>query len=215
MSKKPGVKYKTLWEDFMMMKATVLEQAFAAGEKQIFFFDSDICFMGPLPKPPASIKLGLSRHMIDPILEARYGHFNAGFIYTTDPNMPHRWRIASTTSRYYDQAALENLEADNTTHELLYFTIQNNYGWWRMSTHRSPNAKENWSKNLLLSTSGITVMDEPLLSVHTHWGGTKSTEVYDFNKFVYKQLCDLKSHPPAAAILKILDQEFPHLGGKN
>jgi len=213
MERTSGLRYKTRWEDFMMEKASVLEQAFTAGEKRVFFFDSDICFMGPLPVLPPTVRLGLCRHMIKLQDEARYGTYNAGFVYTTDPNMPQLWRSASTRSRYYDQAALEEVEQNYSAGEILHLPMQNNYGWWRMfqGSESSQIILSRWSMNPAPMTSGITIMGEPLLSIHTHWGETDINPTSMFNKYVYRWLCQLKSHPPAAALLKILHQEFPHL----
>jgi hypothetical protein len=214
MERTPGQIYKTEWEDFMMEKATVLDLAYAAGEQRVFFFDSDICFMGPLPTVPATAKLGLSRHMIRPADEARFGTYNAGFVYTADSTIPHKWREASKHSRYYDQAALEDLDkhygAADAVH---YFPIQNNYGWWRMfQGTESPQANAaDWSINRIVGTAGLCVSKLPLLSIHTHWGEAHDLATANFNRFVYGTLHKLKSHPPAATLRRFLDAEFPHL----
>ena len=216
MEQTPGRLYKTLWEDFMMEKATVMEQAFNAGESRVFFFDSDICFMGPLPDM-GEAKLGLCRHYIRPQDEARYGIYNAGFVYTADSTMPQAWREASKRSRYYDQAALEEVEQKYKGDAIRYLPVQNNYGWWRLfqGTESPQQLAGYWNLFRAPGTSGIRVLDAPLLSIHTHWDETRDAATRSFNMFVYATLSKLERHPPATALLKLLNREFPHLKNKS
>lgn len=209
-----GMLYKTLWEDFMMEKATVMDLAFEK-ENNVFFFDSDICFLGQLPEIPPSAKIAVSPHMIKPIDEDRYGKFNAGFLWTNDKKVPNVWREASKTSRFYDQAALEDVVKVFQKDEVYNLPIQNNYGWWRMyqSTEPSITLQKNWSmfRNTNIPSVGIRVGDSPLLSIHTHWSETIDLATSHFNLFVFSYLRRLGKHTPAQTLIRFLQKEFPHL----
>ena len=218
MTNQRGLIYKTLWEDFMMEKATIMDIAFEK-ENAVFFFDSDICFLGQLPQIPENVKIGVSQHMIKPIDEDRYGKYNAGFMWTNDKKVPNLWRNASKTSRFYDQAALEDVVKEfqiNTVHN---FTIHNNYGWWRMyqSTESPTNLQKNWSmfRNDPTPNVGIRIGSMPLLSIHTHWAELTDHVTRNYNIFVVGFLNRLGKHPPAQSLLKFLVKEFPHLDIKN
>ena len=207
-----GTAYKTMWEDFMMEKATVMELAFADPlTKGLFFCDSDICFLGPLPQPTCEI--GVCPHMIRPQDEQRFGKYNAGFVYTTDKTFPEKWRIAAKTSRYYDQAALEDIVAAAPLDDVYDFPVQTNYGWWRMfqGTQPAQTLLNQWSIFRRENHSGICVSGEPLLSVHTHFAEVRDAATREFNKIVFLFLCRLGKHAPAAALVKILTREFQHL----
>ena len=207
-----GKAYKTMWEDFMMEKATVMELAFKEPQTSgVFFCDSDICFMGPLPQPICEI--GVCPHMIKPADEQRFGKYNAGFVYTTDSTFPEKWRTAAKTSRYYDQAALEDIVAATPSTSVYEFPVQTNYGWWRMfqGTKAPQELVNQWSIFRRENHSGICVSGEPLLSVHTHFTETRDPATREFNRVVFLYLCRLGKHAPAAALVKILTREFQHL----
>jgi hypothetical protein len=209
-----GIQYKTMWEDFMMEKATIMEIALKT-EQSVFFFDSDICFMGQLPDIPPNTHLALSQHMIKKIDEERYGKFNAGFLWTDDKRVPSEWRKAAKTSRFYDQAALEEIVALFEPESVHFFSIQNNYGWWRMyqSTESSSEIQKKWSifRNEPILTSGIRVNQSPLLSIHTHWSETNDRITVHFNLWVIGFLLRLGKHQTAQTLYNFLTKTFTHL----
>jgi len=214
MTSQRGHLYKTIWEDFMMEKATVMDLAFEQ-EESVFFFDSDICFMGQLPQIPSTVKIALSQHMIKPVDEDRYGKYNAGFLWTNDKSVPNRWRTASKSSRFYDQAALEDVVKAYNKDEIYELPIQNNYGWWRMfqSTETVQTNQKRWSmfRNETIPSVGIRIDGSPLLSIHTHWSETADFVTRCYNIFVFGMLSRLGKHPPAQTLWRFLTKEFPHL----
>lgn len=210
MERTAGKHYKTRWEDFMMEKATVLDWAFTAGAESVFFCDSDICFFGPLPPVLGeTTKLAVSPHMIRPADEAKYGRYNAGFVWTSDPAMPAVWRDEATRSRYYDQAALEGVVAHYVPEEVELFGAQVNYGWWRMYQGSLPAAqlKGAWSLFRGDGTMGIRVGGKPLLSIHTHFKDPSADFItQEFNMFVRDELRKLGKYEPAASFLRFLER---------
>jgi hypothetical protein len=156
---------------------SLLEWAHETCER-VLFCDADICFMGPLPEIPNNFELGLSRHEIRTNDEKRFGVFNAGFVFSGNKTIPSFWRNATNSSRFFEQAALEDLEKHFKTY---YFPIQNNYGWWRLLQGKESieNLKNRWS----LKDNIIYVDNKPLLSIHTHFNTTDSSTNY-FNNFV-------------------------------
>jgi hypothetical protein len=202
-----GKIYRTLWEDFMMEKATVLEWAFTEATS-VYFADSDIFFMGALPEIPAGKSLAVCPHRIRPLDEAMYGRYNAGFLWTSDKEIPMKWRAAAHKSRFFDQAALEDLVTTDTYE----FPTQTNYGWWRMfqAIEPPPVLKKNWTIFRSPDTAGIRISGEPLLSIHTHWV-EKVGATAEFNKWVFSMLEKLGSHQNARALTKFLSKEFQNL----
>jgi hypothetical protein len=211
MERTRGLIYRTKWEDFMMEKATVMTMAFENNIKSVFFSDSDMCFMGPLPEVPENITLALCPHMINQRSQTLFGKYNAGFLWTNNKDLPDQWRKAAHKSRYYDQAALEDL-AETHKHTLYEYPPQVNYGWWRMfQAPESPSSLQNkWSvvTNSSSVNSGINVENKPLLSIHTHLVQLTDINMGAFNKFVIDKLKVLKNHSQAAAFLKFLANDL-------
>ena len=167
-----------LFHDFMDEKCSLMEWALGsltAEEKPrgVLFCDADICWLGGLPLLPWGPTLALSQHMIRKEDEAKYGEYNGGFLWTNDTSIPTAWKAASRVSRFFEQAALEDL-ADALPEDKLYlFPIQFNYGWWRVyQAECTPTQKiSEWS----LATrpdddhSGILVKGQSLRCIHTHF----------------------------------------------
>jgi hypothetical protein len=208
MERRPGL-FGSLWFQFMAEKIRLLEWVFVveatASERGVFFFDSDICFFGPLPVVPLSATVALSPHLIKEADEARYGTFNGGFLWIKDKAALESWRAACGQSRFYEQAALEVFQGLETLHT---FPIQHNFGWWRLWQGRKapPDIIKGWTIRRDSSHSGIHVDGAPLMSIHTHFGLGQPADAGSFNEFVLGNLRTLaKAHAPARALLRILE----------
>jgi hypothetical protein len=191
---------KGLFHAFTAEKLRIIELAFADSNSGVWFFDADICFLGPLPTVPETATVALSPHYIRKSDTDLYGVYNAGFLWLKDLSWLPVWRAALPTSRFFEQAALE--EVAKAAKEGLYeFPMQDNFGWWRLFQSATPPLKqmELFGINRLIG-SGITFEALPLGSIHTHFtervGATEQ-----FNLFIGKQLGKLeKHHPPAYKI---------------
>jgi len=185
----PGKEYKTLFGDFVIEKTHLLDWVLE-NETSVLFCDADICFMASLPDEPEE-ELGVSRHNIRTIDEEKFGIYNAGFLYTSNKEVPSLWREFSKTSKFFEQVAIEDLVKKFKTYE---FSDQNNYGWWRLLQGKESVqiSKSKWSIKRFTNSSGICVEGKPLLSIHTHWK-TNDMATILFNDFVKNYLEKLKS----------------------
>lgn len=195
-----------LFHDFTQEKCTLMQWALSEEKSQqgVLFCDVDLIWFGPLPLLPVGPTLGLSPHMIRTVDEAKYGEYNAGFVWTNDPKMPAAWRAACRSSRFFEQAALEDL-ADALPDEQIYkFPIQCNYGWWRMfQSEQTPQQQQKqWSFEQQSDgqTTGITIQGQPFVCIHTHLHTNDATTQL-FNIFVKKQLEICKNRNPNAFLL--------------
>ena len=201
-----------LFYDFTMEKCKLMEWAltllsYEDQKRGILFCDADILWLGPLPKIPQGKRLGLSQHMIRHTDELRYGLYNAGFMWMNDIALPPLWEEMSKTSRFFEQAALEDLADYIEPASLHTFDPEYNYGWWRMyQSDVSWQQKQlEWAFKRSLSGehSGITVDNKPLMCIHTHIQ-TKDKTTQEFNHFVLSKLVILKSQSKVRALLNKL-----------
>ena len=194
-----GRKYSTMWHDFMMEKATVLEWALEGTEEGVWFLDADICLLAPLSLPLAGLDLLLSPHMIRPVDEGRYGKYNGGFLWIKDRRLLDVWRRATYGSRFYEQAALEDVWAAVAEDRRAECPIQDNFGWWRFlqSTDAPPIIQSRLGFNRTAPGVGLQYNGAVLRSIHTHW-----EEASEFNQWIRGKLEFLaRAHPPAKALL--------------
>ncbi len=216
MERTPGKTFRTLWEDFMAEKIVLLQKIFLKRtDARIYLCDSDIFFLGPLPEVPPNVKTALSPHFIKKIDTDKYGYYNGGFVYTCDSLMPAHWMYACKNSRYYEQAALEDVATYTRTKypgEFYEFPMQVNYGWWRLfqGSLSSDVLLQQWSfdEDSTL-TSGIQVEGRPLLCVHTHFYEKKDQVTIVFNNIVknYLERSKHRKNPYAIALLNILGKQ--------
>lgn len=186
------------------------EQVYREEQQGVLFCDADITWLGPVPKIPATATLSLSPHMIRKNDEVKFGIYNAGFLWMNDLDLPGLWKEACKTSRFFEQAALETLDAHvakRDPEKVHLFGPEHNYGWWRM--HQGPvsleKQKEHWSikRDPQQKHSGLCVHGQPLSCIHTHW---KTTDFVtnEFNTWVKQRLGLLKSQAPVKKLLSSL-----------
>jgi hypothetical protein len=207
----PGTEHPTLFGDFTAEKCGLLE---IVGGNDLMFVDTDICFLGPLPVPPKGKKLGLSPHMIRKRDTDRFGLYNAGFLWTSEPAVfAAKWRKACKTSRFFEQGCLEDLYAEYKVEERFEFGKEHNFGWWRMLQSDAGKDGElaQWNIHRMASPCGILVKGTPLGSIHTHWDEKDDQATLYFNMLIYAYLKKVKSLPAISNLLKFLEMEFPHL----
>jgi hypothetical protein len=186
------------------------EQVHREERQGVLFCDADITWLGPVPMIPKTATLALSPHMIRNHDEAKFGIYNAGFLWMNDLDLPGRWEEACKTSRFFEQAALETLDVyvAKDDPELVYlFGPQHNYGWWRLYQGPLPleKQKEQWTikRDSKQYHSGLCVQGQPLSCVHTHWKTTDFVTA-EFNSWIKQRLSLLKSQGSVKKLLSFL-----------
>ena len=191
-----------LFHDFTQEKCDLMEWALATSPNGVLFCDADILWLQPLPQIPNTATLALSPHMIRKSDEAKYGEFNAGFLWTNNKQMPSDWREACKTSRFFEQAALETLSDNTPEAELYRFPAQVNYGWWRLFQGDTPYSElaRYWSASM---EKGVCYKGLPMVCVHTHWE-TSDIVTKAFNKFLLRFLNEIKKSPKVKKLISYL-----------
>jgi len=196
----PGVKYNSMWTEYMYEKVNVIEWMLESPTKEgAWFFDADISFLAPLPAIPTTASVALSPHYIKEADTKQYGYYNAGFMWFKDARYLRDWRNAGFKSRYYEQAALEDVaNLAKQKNELYEFPIQVNFGWWRMFQMKEdpPTVQTKFSLFRKDKSVGIRYDGQPLQSVHTHWYESQHSYQSIFNGWFKTFLKKFASHPP-------------------
>jgi hypothetical protein len=209
MESRQDARGRSLFAKFTEEKTGLMEWALENHEGTgVLFCDADICHMGPLPEIPDGIELALSPHMIRKSDTDRYGIYNAGFLWFRSKQVAVRWRELCATSRFFEQACLENLALE---YKLYEFPVQVNYGWWRLWQGEQPATllQAEWGiRRIGESSSGIVVQKLPLLSIHTHWSEKSDRATYEFNIWVLGQMKKLVSVKKSASLVRFLQTNF-------
>lgn len=199
----PGKLYLSMWTDFMVEKIKVMEWALEnskdAIKKGVWFLDADISLFARLPVFEAPKTLILSPHYIRLADERKFGHFNGGMIWTTSQKHLDVWRQATLQSRFYEQAALEDVWIACPEEERAELPPQVNLGWWRhgQSTESPPEIEKKLGFQRQSGCMGLKYDGYILQSVHTHWN-----ERSLFNNWIRSALKKIQNtHEPARRFL--------------
>ena len=215
-----GKTFPTMFADFCAEKTRLIGWALAeeqlAGRSGVYFCDADICHLGPLPVVNDTIMLALSPHMIRERDSARYGVYNAGFLFIRDIEITTKWLELCATSRFFEQGCLEDLRSwciAKWPSGFTSFPKQVNYGWWRLwQGELTPDLLQGeWRIGRKEGFCGLTVAGEPLQSIHTHWNDQKDPSVYRFNQWIFSQLKKLVSVKKTKALLSFLEHQHRFL----
>jgi hypothetical protein len=185
---------KGIWAEFQMSKATAIEKALET-ETDTLFVDSDIIFIEPVSDIDKTKQLGVSRGYINKETSDKVGIYNGGFLWTNQKTLPERWRHYTKTSRYFDQASIEDLTKEFTTFE---FSEQNNVQSWRFIVGEEKNISKFFVSDF--KNRRIYYKTKPLRSIHTHFNDRRFEPI---NQFFIQLITNAKMVPVLKAIQEI------------
>lgn len=162
---------KGIWSDFQMSKATIINYALQTSSDTLLL-DSDIIITDTIDDIDISKDIGISPHYMRKDITDKYGYYNGGMLWTKNENVPDKWIEFTKTSRYFDQASIEDL-AKTFTH----FEFGDNYNVqaWRMQL--SNEGEHNFVTNVTFKQDKVYYKSKPLKFIHTHFLDNR------FNKF--------------------------------
>ena len=151
-----------IWSEFQMGKANVIKYSLNL-EVDNLFLDSDIIITGVINDIDNTKDLGVSPQFISKPNLDRTGYFNGGCIWTKNKNVPDDWIKYTATSRYFDQASIEDL-----VKKYSHFEFGENYNFqcWRM--YLSDENRKQIASHIKSSPNTVTYKNKPLKFIHTH-----------------------------------------------
>lgn len=174
------------WTDFQLIKSNVIDHALSQ-YSDVLYLDADIMITNPIVLDiSGDDELVLSPHYIKESDVRLYGYFNGGFIWTSSKQFALKWREFTKTSRYYDQASLEECAR--------YFKtkfLTQNYNIAEWSLWQSEESPGKMIQYLSIDANNIYFKNNPIIFFHHHF---KRDTNHRFNHIVYELLsrCDSK-----------------------
>lgn len=166
-----------IWSDFQMQKSVVIDQALRFSPDTMFL-DSDMLVLDAL-RVNKKYELGVSPHYIKKSETDQHGYYNGGMLWTRNKQVPSDWREFTKTSRFYDQASIEDLAKKYTHFE---FDETYNIGWWRLL--HTPETPQDVANRFWIQ--GPTYKNRTVKSVHTHFDRNDYSK--PFNDFIKQVL---------------------------
>jgi hypothetical protein len=187
-----------LWGDFQMEKANIIEKALEK-ETDTLLIDSDTIILDKL-YINNNKELGVSPQFIKDENVKEVGYYNGGMLWTNQKSLPEKWKLYTKTSRYYDQASIENLVKIYN-----YFEFGENYNLqtWRFILGVEPANKI--ASYINVKNNKVYYKDEPLKFIHTHFNSNRFKQVNDF--FIFK-LTEARRFQELAIIYRVINNKW-------
>ncbi len=152
-----------IWSDFQMKKAEVMSRALEY-EPDTLFLDSDIVLLDKINDINHDMEIGVSPQYIKEENVKEVGYYNGGMLWTKNKDVPKDWIEFTKTSRYYDQASIEDLAKKYS-----YFTFRDNYNLqtWRFVIGLEPG--EKIAEYMKPKNGRLYYKNKPLKCIHTHF----------------------------------------------
>jgi hypothetical protein len=186
-----------IWDKFQLEKANIIQYTLNY-EKDTMFLDSDILVLNPINCIDHSKDIGLSPHFIKKQNTDEVGYYNGGCVWTKNKEMPNLWVKYTQKSRYYEQAALEDL-ANYYKNSMFKFGEEINVMPWRIILGYDP---KYIYKCINIKNNNIYYKDKPLVFIHTHFLDGRFKE---FNNLIGYVLLKLKKYRELSIINRIID----------
>ena len=187
-----------IWDEFQMQKANVIKSALEK-ETDTMFLDSDIIFFNPINVIDKSKELGVSPHYIKKSYTDELGYYNGGCLWTKNKNVPNDWIDFTKTSRYHDQASIEDLVKKYDTQ---VFGEEINYMPWRIILSDNPSQTKS---KITVANNQININNKPLVFLHTHFQDKRFIEV---NSIFINALKSLKRYKELLIIDRIINNKW-------
>ena len=132
----PGSEFPNMRTEMLYEKASVLEYVLArdplATQSGVWFLDSDVMLLAPLPIIPENKDVALAPHYRLPILSMHGGVYNAGMMWFRDRDLIQTWRQAGPASIFYEQQALDHVASAAGDGLFQLEPEQDNFGYWNV-----------------------------------------------------------------------------------
>lgn len=191
---------KGVWTEFQMAKATVIKYALQYSTDTLFL-DSDIILTDGIDDIDTSKDLGVSPQFITQEHIDKTGFYNGGMLWTKNKNVPDDWITFTKTSRYFDQASIEDLAKKYS-----YFEFGENYNlqcWRLMLSPETPQKIANHINSVV--NDKLYYKNNPLKFVHTHFLDKRFEQ---FNNLIIQHLSHAKMYKVLAIVYRVINNKW-------
>ena len=193
---------KGIWSEFQMMKAEVINLALKE-DPDTLFLDADMVILDTIDDIDKSKQLGLSPHYIRKRDTDLYGYYNGGMLWTNQKTLKDDWIKFTKTSRYFDQASIEDLA---NKYSFFVFGENYNFSWWRVAQSDIP--PQSIISFISVRNNKLHYKNKPLKIIHTHFHEMSNGTIRQFNQLMINLLTKIKDYKTLMIISRMIDKKW-------
>ena len=185
-----------IFKEFLLNKAEVMKLALQ-NYNNTMLLDCDIVFFKTINNIDKTKELALSPHYIKKTNTDEVGYYNVGILWTKNIKVVNDWIEFTKTSRYFEQASLEDLAKKYSFQE---FGKEVNFMPWRIIVGENPQQVVN---SININNDTLNIGDKPLVFLHTHFHDQRFTQI---NNIFINALKQLKRYRELLIIDRIINK---------
>lgn len=190
-----------IFGEFLNFKAIAIQQALM-DYSDTLLLDTDIIVTGVISSIDKSKDLGVSPHYMKKEATDKYGYYNSGMLWTKHPEVSKDWIEFNKTSRFFEQAAVEDL-AKKYSH----FCFGENYNiqGWRIYHH--PEGKDAFMKNFGYNDKiqQVFYKNAQVKCIHTH---LRDKTFGEFNNLFFRYFQMAKMYKILAIMFRVIHDKW-------
>ena len=187
-----------IFKEFLLNKAEVMKLALQ-NYNNTMLLDCDIVFFKTINNIDKRKDMALSPHYIKKINTDEVGYYNIGILWTKNIEVVNDWIEFTKTSRYFEQASLEDLAKKYSFQE---FGKEVNFMPWRIIVGENPQQVVN---SININNNTLNIDDKPLVFLHTHFHDRRFTQI---NNIFINALKKLKRYRELLIIDRIINKNW-------
>jgi hypothetical protein len=183
-----------------MNKANIIKKTLGF-ESDTLFLDSDIIVTDTICDINKYVDLGVSPQFLNNYKTQETGYYNGGMLWTNNKVVPDDWDEFTKTSRYFDQASIEDLAK-----KYKYFEFDENYNLQSWRLYYSDDDKETLKTYLTSITNDkVYYKNKPLKFIHTHFN---NPEIEEFNSLLISHFKNAKMYKILSIIYRVINKKW-------
>jgi len=181
--------------EFLMNKPLIIKHALC-NSADTLFLDSDIIITDRIDDIDMSKDLGVSPQFITQEHINKTGYYNAGMLWTNNKSVPDDWVSFTKSSRYFEQASIEDL-----VKKYSHFEFGENYNLQCWGLELSPEQITSY----ISSDDKLYYKKKPLKFVHTHFLDKRFQQ---FNNLIIQHLSKVKMYKILTIIYRVINKKW-------
>jgi hypothetical protein len=198
-SKKDMIKMG-IWCDFQLMKIDIMKHAIEKSEDTLYL-DCDNVILDTFSDIDKSKKIGLSRQYLNIEKTNEIGEFNGGLVWCNDKQILDKWIEYTKISRYFDQAALEDIYEN---FEKDCFIFQDNYNIQDLRFLFPSGTEADVCLQFSVERKKLLFNKKPIKNIHMRFL-EKSTTI---NNFILLKLREAKLYKEIVCIFRCINKKW-------